>query len=72
MLTLLLFKQNLFFFVLTRCEKTIGKDAISLYLLSRVNKFKKTTHSLARKKQPVKDIRENSCMLKEAAATSYS
>ena len=57
----------------------IWKDAISLYLLLRVNQGKwllfeklKGNCSLKRKKQPVKVIRENSCMLKEAVTTRSS
>ena len=54
----------------------IWRDTISMYLLSRVNQgnwqlFEKLkgNYSLKRKKHPVRVIRENSCMLKEAATT---
>ena len=57
----------------------IWKDAISLYLLLRVNQgnwllFEKLkgNYSLKRKKQSVRVIRENSCMLKEAVTTRSS
>ena len=57
----------------------IWRDTISMYLLSRVNQgnwqlFEKLkgNYSLKRKKHPVRVIRENSCMLKEAATTRSS
>ena len=65
----------------------IWQDAISLYLLLRVNQGKwllfavwkwllfeklKGNYSLKRKKQPVRVTREDRCMLKEAATTRRS
>ena len=57
----------------------IWKNAISLCLLVRVNQGNwllleklKGNYSLNEKKQPVRVIRENSCMLKEAATTRSS
>ena len=57
----------------------IWKDALSLYLLLRANQGNwllleklKGNYSLKRKKQPVRVIRENSCMLKEAATIRSS
>ena len=57
----------------------IWQDAISQYLLLRFNQGNwllfgklKGNYSLKRKKQPVRVIRENSCMLKEAATTRCS
>ena len=65
----------------------IRQDAISLYLLLRVNQGKwllfavwkwllfeklKGNYSLKRKKQPVRVTREDRCMLKEAATTRRS
>ena len=57
----------------------IWQDSISLYLQSRINQWDwllfeklKGNYSLKRKKQPVRVIRKNSCMLKEAATASYS
>ena len=54
------------------------QDAISLYLLSRVNQgdgllLEKLKGSYSfKKKQPVRVILENSCMIKEAATLSNS
>ena len=55
------------------------QDPVSLYLLSRVNQgdwplFEKLKGncSLKIKKKQMRVIRENSCMLKEAATASYS
>ena len=57
----------------------IWQDAISMYLLLRVNQGKwllfeklKRNYSLKRKKQPVKVIRKDRCMLIEAATTRSS
>ena len=57
----------------------IWQDAISMYLLLRVNQGKwllfeklKGNYSLKRKKQPVKVIRKDRCMLIEAATTRSS
>ena len=57
----------------------IWKDAIWLYLLLRVNQgnwllFEKLkgNYSLKRKNQPVRVIRKNRCMLKEASTTRSS
>ena len=42
--------------------------AISFYLLSSVNELKEK-YSLKRKKQPVRVLRENTCVLKEVTTT---